>query len=505
MKPAGRAQTLLLYLLVAIAVFALPLLFYANVYSVHQDVAGSLLSGRLAVTLGEAFGDYSVYFPPAERAWFSTTAWLSDALGTRLDLTVVAMTSAAVLFSVGLAYRIRRLTVGASVWFLIIPAVILVLLPILFKNVFGLREHMVALGLWPYLVLRVSDPEDRKIGWPTRLVLGLWLGAMLLFKYLYSIAVVLVELADVAVRRRPLTLLRIENLASGGVVALYLFLWLVLDPSQREAIGALKSAIDANLIDPKSNWLTALHRMPLAIYFIVATRIFKWPVRETLIGAALVAASLIVSAIQARWYSHHVFPITMAYVAWWWLLARHMQWWGHLAVAALVIMPVIPQFRAVATYQAEVQELDKAMAKAELDVTGKRVGILTVHPSPYNEFLVEEGALRWNSTMNNAYVASELQYFDKRENADLTPPPVRLEDPGRRMLHEEMLRLWEDMPPDVLLFDNKKTWPLRHIDVDWIQAFSQDERFKAIFAQYEPVLVHQGERLEFTYYVRKAD
>ena len=74
---------------------------------------------------------------------------------------------------------------------------------------------------------------------------------MLLFKYLYSIVVFLVELADAILQRRSFLLFRIENLIAGAIVALYLFSWLVLDASQRTAIGAVASAIDAH--DPNCN------------------------------------------------------------------------------------------------------------------------------------------------------------------------------------------------------------------------------------------------------------
>ena len=496
---------LLIILAVTAVVIGVPQLLYGSVYSVHQDLAGSALSGRLANTLGASFGDYSIYFPPAERAWFSLAACLSDLTGTRLDLTVVAMTSAAVLFSTSLAFSIRRRTVGASPLFLIIPAALLLFLPMVFKNIFGLREHMVVLGLWPYLVLRVSDPRDTQVGWKTRLVLGVWLGATLLFKYLYALVVLLVELADAAIQRRFMALFRIENLVAGGIVALYLFLWLVLHPSQREAIGMLKSAIDANLIDARSNLLTFLIRLPLAVYFIAGARVFKWPLRETLFGLALLIGSMVVAAIQARWYSHHVYPITMAYIAWWWMLGRRIQWWGHLAVALLIVMPVIPQYRMLASYQEETDEIAQAMEEEGISVEGKRVGMLAVHPSPYNEYFAAHGAWRWNASANNSYVASALQDFDTRENRGLVAPPVTLTEPGRVYLHDEMLRLWEDMPPDALILDNKKNWPLRHAKIDWLQAFSQDTRFNAIMADYEPVFVHKGERLEFTYYVRKGD
>ena len=205
--PASAA----LYAGIAVSLVAGLLLFYGSFYSIHHDLAGSALSAQLAVSLGPSFSEYNSYFPPAERAWFSLAVLLSELTGLRLDPAVISMTGAAVMLSAGLAYRIRLETVGASWLFLIASIALLVILPILLKNVFGLREHMVVLGLWPYVVLRISDPGNTQIGSKTRLLLGLWLGATLLFKYFYSLIVLLLELADAAMQRQPLSLLRIEN------------------------------------------------------------------------------------------------------------------------------------------------------------------------------------------------------------------------------------------------------------------------------------------------------
>lgn len=496
------ATDLALHAGLAICVFAGLLLFYGFGYSVHQDLAGSALSGRLAVVLGDSFRDYAIYFPPVERAWFSFAARLSDWTGIRLDLAVVAMTGVAVLFACGLAYRIRRATVGASPLFLVLSVALLTILPILFKNIFGLREHFVALGLWPYLVLRVSDPDCARIGWRTRLVVGLWMGATLLFKYLYSVVVLLVEIADAAVLRRPRLLFRIENIAAGAVVALYLFCWLVLDPSQREAIGAMRSAVDANLADPRANWLHVADSLYFAIFFLLAYRIFQLPGRTIALGLALLVGAIIAAWVQQRWYTHHLFPITLAYIAWWWMAARHFKWWGHVIVGLYLVVPIGTQLFATVSYQKDVEELDRAMDEAGLSVAGKRVGLLNMHPSPYNQYLASHGAERWTSLSNNAYIGAELKPFDKPENSGKPPPPVRLDDPGRRMLHDEILRLWEDMPPDVLILDHSTHWPLRYIDVEWTHVLSEDPRFNAIFKHYRPVLAHDGERLEFKYYVR---
>jgi len=169
--PQPALSELALHTATGICAFAALLLLYGIYYPLHHDLAGSVLSGRLAVTLGNSYRDYSLYFPPAERVWYSIAARLSALLGLRLDLAIVVMTAAMVLISAEFAYRIRRTTAGASPMFFVASVALLVALPILFKNVFGLREHIVELGLWPYLVLRVSDPDSTRIGWKTRVIL----------------------------------------------------------------------------------------------------------------------------------------------------------------------------------------------------------------------------------------------------------------------------------------------------------------------------------------------
>lgn len=491
-----------LFAALSIAVVGGLLAFYGNTYSVHTDLAGIVLSGHLAVMLGDAFGQYSIYFPPAERIWYSLATRLSDLTGLRLDLAAIFMTSLAVLFSSGLAYHIRRQTVGATPLFLAVSLILLVVMPVLYKNVFGLREHLVVLGLWPYLVLRSSDPSASSIGWKTRLLLGVWLGATLTLKYLYALVVLLVELADAAVRQSPKSLFRLENLVSGGIVAGYLFVWLVLDPAQREAIGAMVSAVDANLADRWINIEQAAIHMSLALFFILLGWIYKLPLRVTLIGLAMVVGAVVAAWIQSRWYSHHLFPITIAYVAWLWMIHRDVKLLWIIAVSLLFLRPFIGEFRGTAIYQSSGTEMEQAMKNAGISVAGKRVGVLTMHPSPLNQFLVTNGAWRWNGAMNNAYVASALQDFDRPENAGKAAPAVTLDDPGRQMLHDEMLRLWEDLPPDALIFDESTSWPLQHVTVNWNDVLADDPRFQAIMANYRPVLQHEGDMLDFTYYER---
>lgn len=488
---------------VAAMVLGAALWFYGSYYSLHQDLAGSLLSGKLAVTLGEAFSQYSLYFPPAERVWFSLAVQLGDLTGIGLDRTIVAMTVAAVLFAAGLAWQIRRLTTGAGPKFFIVSAAVLVITPILFKNIFGLREHLVVLGLWPYLVLRVSDPDAARIGWRLRALVGLWLGWTLLFKYLYSLVVMLVEVVDALVQKRLKLLLRIENLAAGSIVFLYLFLWLGIDPVQREAVAAMVSAVDAALAEPSENTWKVAENLVFAGAFVMLLRLSRVPARLVGLACATILGAVGVAWLQERWFSHHLFPIVMAYGFWWWAAAAYLRRWHHGVLAAGLVYAVLVQFVATVPYLEQVEELDAAFLKAGQSVDGKRVGLLNLHPSPYNQFLVAHGGSRWNGLMNIAYVSAELAPLDSPGNAGKRLPPVRLDDPGRRLLHDQMLRLWEHEPPDALIFDYSTRWPLHHIDVDWVHAYSNDPRFAAILSHYRPVLQHQGKRLKFTYYVRR--
>jgi hypothetical protein len=479
-------------------------LCYARFYSIHQDLAGTILSSRLAAVLGDAFDTYSLYFPPAERAWYGLAVGLSDVAGIRLDLAAILITAGAVLFSAGLAFHIRRQTVGASGLFLVLSCILLAALPILFKNIFGLREHIVILGLWPYLVLRASDPEGRRIGWRTRVVVGLWLGSALLLKYFYSLVVLLVELADAAIQRRPAALVRIENVIAGGIVALYLFFWLVIDPAQRAAINVMLSAIEGNLNDPFTNLLLAAKQLVPALVFLMLARIKRLPARPAVLGLAMVAGAIVAAWMQGRWYSHHLFPITMAYLAWVWLLARDLGAVWLVALTVLAALPIPGQFYSTARYQDEVREADLAMERAGLSLAGKRVGLLNMHPSPFNQHFAAVGALRWNATMNNAYVAAELKPLDRPGAGEGAPLRVKLDVPGRRQLHDDMLRLWEDRPPEALILDESINWPLQHITVRWTEVFAQDPRFTAFLAHYRPVFTHRGKALRFTYYERIA-
>ena len=489
--------------IVAACVLGGLLLFYGYVYPIHHDLAGSVLTGRLAVVLGDSFREYSIYFPPAEQIWFSVAARLSDVMGLRLDLAVVAMTAVAILFSAGLAYRIRSATAGASHLFLLGSVALLIVLPVLFKNVFGMREHLVALGLWPYLILRISDPEGTRIGRGTRLIVGLWAGATLTIKYLYSVVVMLVEIADALILRRPSNLLRIENVAAGSVVGLYLLLWLGVDPSQRAAIGVMFSAIDAALQDPAFNRLKIIQQAGYAIGFGIVLRGFQVPYRLIALAMASIAGAVIAAASQERWFTHHLFPIFMAYIFWWWATRKHWPWWGHAALVLCLAYPLTYQFGETAEYRRDVRVVDQAIRGAGLSVTGKRVGVLTMHPSPYNQYLARRNAIRWNAFMNVAYVSTELKPLDKKEYAGKEPPPIPLTDPGRRLIHDQMISLWQDYPPDVLILDYSYSWPLRHIEVRWKHIFSGDPRFKAILSHYRPALTVSEERIKFTYYVRK--
>jgi hypothetical protein len=226
------------------------------------------------------------------------------------------------------------------------------------------------------------------------------------------------------------------------------------------------------------------------------------PTRSVALAFATVIGTVIAAWSQERWYTHHLFPITMAYVLWWWIAARQFRPWVHVVVALYLMFSIGSQFSSMREYHERIAELDRAVREDGQSVTGKRVAILNMHPSPYNEYLVSHGALRWTPMMNNAYVSAELEPFDTPENAGKPAPPIKLTDPGRRMLHDQMLRLWEDMPPDVLILDRTSRWPLRYIDVDWTRVFSQDPRFMAILAKYRPVQVYDGKLIRFTYYVR---
>lgn len=482
-----------------ISIFA----FYSTAFLFHHDVAGGLLTGALAIELGADFDLYNAYFPPIEKYWFMLAAKLATILEVNAAKILVVQTYVAVLISVVLAYVIRQRTDGAGLLFFAIPLVVLLLLPILFKNIFGLREHLVVLGLWPYLVLRAAGDNAAKVGLGLRIFLGFWLGFTLLFKYFYSIVVFLVEATDALVSRRFVLLFRIECIVAGSIVFAYLVVWLLLDPDQQEVIRTMRNSISANVLPLSNSIKIAFSYLAFGLpIWLILARLRIAP-RLNALGLACLIGALIVAGLQGRWYTHHLFPIIMAFVGWWWLVGPNLPKWAHVLVAAAFVMPIKDEFLAIENYRTKTSDIRAVFTERGISLAGKRVALLNQHPSPFSEIILDDGGLRWSPQVNIAYVSAELLPFDRPENRGQTPPPVAFNDASQNFLHNRLLTLWESESPDILILDATFQWPLRYVDFQWEQIFSEDERFQRILDQFEPVFTHKSAFTHFTYYVRK--
>jgi len=479
------------------------LAFYSTVSLFHHDLAGAFLTGALAIELGNDFDLYSAYFPPIEKYWFMLAAKLSTILEFNATKILVVQTYIAVLISVVLAYVIRLRTVGADLLFFAMPLAVFLLLPILFKNIFGLREHLVVLGLWPYLVLRAAGDNTAKVGLGLRVFLGLWLGFTLLFKYFYSIVVFLVEATDALVSRKLVLLFRIECIVAGAIVFAYLFVWLVLDPAQREIIRLMQSSISANVLPLTGSIKIAFSYLALGLpTWLILARLRIAP-RLNALGLACLIGALIVAGMQGRWYTHHLFPIIMAFIGWWWLVSSSVPKWAHVLVAAALVIPIKDEFSSTKFYATMTSDVRAALTEKGISLTDQRVALLNQHPSPFNQVILRDGGQRWSPQVNISYVSSELSNFDRPEHKGKEPPPLSLDDPGQQFLHDRWLTLWENELPDVLILDTSIQWPLRYVNFQWEQIFSEDVRFQRILAQFELAFTHKSDSVYFSYYVRK--
>ncbi len=495
-------EKLILCATVVGAAFAAVLTLYATNYSLHQDLAGGVLSGRLALEMGARFDLYSAYFPPIERFWYIIAAAWGGWTGVGLVNAIIVQTLFAVLISALLGFVIRQRTLGAGTAFFIVPFLLLLVLPILYKNIFGLREHLVILGLWPYLVLRAAGNKAINVGRGLRVLLGFWMGFTLLFKYLYSIVVFLIEVADTVEHRRFLTLFRIETLVSAGVVFIYLLVWLGFNPAQLEALSLMRGAIGANLTDPAAALKAGFNVTGTGFVIWLLLFRFKIAQQQRLLGLAAVVGVVIVAWLQERWYTHHLFPVTMAFMAWWWMVGAALPKWLHILPAIVLAVPFQHQFAKTRDYQVRVLEVVDALEAAGISLTDKRVGLLAQHPSPFNQVIAAQDGLRWTPLMNVPYVSTELKPFDTPQNRGQIPPAVALDAPGARLLHGQLMSLWRDEPPDVLILDTSYQWPLHFLQFSWEQVLSEDPEFQEVFAAYEPVLTHDAALVTFTYYVR---
>jgi hypothetical protein len=479
------------------------MLFYGQVYSLHQDLSGGLLTAGMANALQDEFSVYNSYFPPMESFWYGITVQISKLTGIGAHTVIILQTFAAVVFSAFLGFRIRQETNGTTVSFFIVPVIVFLVVPVLFKNVFGLREHFIVLGLWPYLVLRAAPYDHPKLSISLRATLGLWMGFTLLFKFLYSVVVVVVEIANTLTHRRLSQVLQIECVIAGVVVFTYLMLWLGIDPTQREAIASMRSAISGNLLTTPEVLEKAQYWVFASVLMSLFAWVYKDNTRNLLIGFSFILGAFIVAWMQARWYAHHLFPILMALIGCWWVVGNGFSKWIHIALA--VVLGYQVQHQTFKTYKYQVRTLlfEQALIDADVSLSGKRIALLNQHPSPYNQVILSSGGVRWTPQMNIAYATAELKDFDTVENYDMEPPPLTFDVKGRRDLHSQLLQLWEDYPPDVLIIDHTSQWPLRYLKFEWKQLLSQDTRFKAILDDYELKFEHDAWALKFEYYVPK--
>ena len=499
----SRAVELGINALAAGILFVAVIAFYTFQYTIHQDLAGNILSGKLVLELGEQYELYSIYFPPAEKFWFSTAAKLQDTSGFRSDYVVLGMIFCAILFSSSFAYYIRKKTVGATPWFFITSLIALIVLPMLFKNLFGLREHMVALGLWPYLVYRVSDPTGTIIDRKWRIVLGCWIGLTLLFKYFYAVAIFLVELTDALIQRRASIIFRIENLVSATIVVGYLFIWLILNPENLSTISIMKNAISANIITPKLNAYYIGLSLFSAVPLLITGVIYKVENRHLAICFALLVASILVASIQGRWYSHHHFPVILASIFTFWIIGRKTPQIITICISFLLINPIYKELTKLISVQSKIVSLEESLENNSSKFDGKRVALLSTHPSPFNEIIAKQGGERWTALMNMSYITSELKEVDTIENEGKLAPPIERFIDGREILHDKTMSLWEDFPPDVIIMDHSNSWPLQHLEVNWRHLFSKDERFVKIMSNYTLAYTHEEKYLGYDYYIKK--
>ena len=73
------------------------------------------------------------------------------------------------------------------------------------------------------------------------------------------------------------------------------------------------------------------------------------------------------------------------------------------------------------------------------------------------------------------------------------------------MLHNQMMQLWQDYPPDILILDYTYNWPLLYIVVDWKLLLAKDDAFQKVFKDFKLAFRFGAPGiLSFEVYVRKS-
>ena len=116
-------------------------------------------------------------------------------------------------------------------------------------------------------------------------------------------------------------------------------------------------------------------------------------------------------------------------------------------------------------------------------VNGKTVAIISPHLRPLHAACLVNRCQYRFPMQNLAYLATEYHEQDNPNGQIRYLNPEEF-SPASKLANDSIAKLFERSPPDIVLVDRGERWPMKHIQVDYLQALQMDDRIKKAWQGY---------------------
>lgn len=496
-----------------VAVLALALLacvIWRLNQTVNNDIAWYLYAAGALLDGGVPYDDIFFDVNPPLMLYLTVPAVVAARLtGLFVVHTYFLYVFAVVALSLWLSWRVlghlaedQRAVRGG---FITVALFVLVILP---AADFGQREPMMVTLVLPYLALAKVRASGRSCPLALALVVGGLAALGFAIKPHFLLAPVLLEAYRLTYRRDLRALFRAETLALAAGVALYLASILVFTPGYvgrvvpfaLEVYNAAYRNSLAIVLDRPETWL-----LPAVLIIHGLTRRRQ---RFALAGDVFLVASVgffIAYLAQMKGWDYHIHPtramvvMTLGVMVAGALMDSREQSPRPrlplaLTLAAIAILAGL-SLRPIVLSGYHNPYLDRLLPVVRQHAAGK--AIYFISSNTWTGFpLVTYGEVEWSSRAASLWL---LPGYARALAAGETSPGLREIE---RFTIDTVVADLTAKPPALILLDARrnKTW-YGGIQFDFIDFFSTDPRFKAIWQHYEPIAVVE----EFHIYRRRDD
>ncbi len=459
----------------------------------HHDLAGMVNEAGFTIREPQIVSKYGSPLIPMEQFFYGLPVYLSTwinipvyqgiVLQCFLVLQLGALLTCWIIYKGGLS----KSRVQTLIWIAGIYGINF-LLPLAYRsrNIFGLREHLFVALILPFLMLLCARLSGFHPGRLLAAMVGIVAGLAIIFKPVYVLLFLFVETVFLVYNRRLFAFARIETLFIVLVGSGYLFYWFFYT-EYFIRIKNLISAVQGYLVPQLALIATEFFYLAPAIVLLVhilfrrkaITQQDNTAIQKTVILFSACISSALVLQLQQRGYSHHSFPIAV------FVIVFALSIWHVLSKKILTIFLIFCTYSILHEVNLKFQLIgNQAGRSIGTIIQNKTVAAISPHLRPFHTAILKNGA-KWQFPVRNmAYLATEYKRFDVPDS-DFNYIPIESFSESGRFIHQQVIGMLEDYPPDFIIVDTSTQWPLKYIQVNYLEALKMDEKFQLIWRNYQ--------------------